>query len=114
MQEEIDVIEKNKKWELVDMPQDKKVIGVKWVYKVKHSPDGSTQRSKARLVDYSQQSRIDFEETFVLVARLDTVRALIALVAQKGWILFQLDVFFFEKQWCINMGNTMVLPRRNT
>ena len=84
MQEEIDVIEKNKKWELVDRPQDKKVIGVKWVYKVKHNPDGSTQRSKARLVDYSQQSRIDFEETFVLVARLDTVRALIALVAQKG------------------------------
>ena len=49
MNEEIQVIEKNQTWELVDKPKDKDVIGVKWIYKVKHNPDGSVQRNKARL-----------------------------------------------------------------
>ena len=54
MQEEIDALEKNKTWKLVEKPKDK--IGVKWVYKVKHNPDGSVQKNKARLVakGYSQ------------------------------------------------------------
>ena len=70
------------------------MIGVKQVYKVKQNSDGSTQRNKARLVakGYSQQPGIDFEETFALIARVDIVRALIALAAQKGRGLFQLDV----------------------
>lgn len=94
MQEEIDAIEKNKTWELVEKPNDKEAIGVKWVYKVKHNPDGSVQKNKARLVakGYAQQPGVDYEETFAPVARLDTIRALISLAAQKGWKLYQLDV----------------------
>jgi hypothetical protein len=67
---------------------------VKWIYKVKYNVDGSVQRNKARLVakGYPQQPRVDFHETFAPVARLDTVRALISLAAQKGWLLYQLDV----------------------
>ena len=93
-EEEIQVIEKNQTWELVDKPKDKDVIGVKWIYKVKHNPDGSVQTNKARLVakGYSQQARVDYEETFAPVARLDTLRALIAFAASKGWMLYQLDV----------------------
>jgi transposase InsO family protein len=94
MEEEIEVIEKNNTWELVERPSEKDVIGVKWVYKVKHNSDGSFKRNKARLVvkGYAQQPGIDYDETFAPVARLDTIRALIALAAQKGWLLYQLDV----------------------
>ena len=94
MEEEIRVIEKNKTWELVERPKEKEVIGVKWIYKTKLNPDGSIQKNKARLVGngYSQQPGVDYQETFASVARLDTSSALIALVAQNGWFLYQLDV----------------------
>jgi hypothetical protein len=94
MQEEIAAIEKNNTWQLVEKPNDKEPIGVKWVYKLKHNPDGSIQRAKSRLVvkGYAQQPGIDYSETFAPVARLDTVRTIIAVAAQKGWNLYQLDV----------------------
>ena len=49
MEEEIKMIEKNETREPVDPPQDKEVIGVKWVYKTKLNSDGSIQKHKARL-----------------------------------------------------------------
>ena len=94
MEEEIQMIEKNNTWELVNRPHGKDIIGVKWVYKTKLNPDGTIQKHKARLVakGYSQQPGIDYNETFAPVAHLDTIRALIALASQKGWSIHQLDV----------------------
>ena len=94
MDAEIESIEKNGTWELVERPTDKPVIGVKWVFKTKLNLDGTVQKHKARLVakGYAQKPGIDYNETFAPVARLDTIRTLIALAAQKGWKLFQLDV----------------------
>ncbi|KAM2677793.1 hypothetical protein EV1_004297 [Malus domestica] len=94
MNAEIDMIEKNDTWQLVDRPTDKPVIGVRWVFKTKLNLDGTVQKHKARLVakGYAQKPGIDYNETFAPVARLDTIRTLIALAAQKGWKLFQLDV----------------------
>lgn len=73
---------------------DKEVIGVKWVYKVKHNPDSSFQKNRARLVakGYAQQLSIDYEKIFSPVARLDTIRVLISLATQKEQNLYQLDV----------------------
>ncbi|WJZ98853.1 hypothetical protein VitviT2T_017352 [Vitis vinifera] len=94
MKEELRMIEKNDTWELVDRPQHRKVIGVKWVYRTKLNADGSVNKYKARLVvkGYSQVFGVDFSETFARVARLDTIRMLLALTAQKGWKTYQLDV----------------------
>ncbi|KAI5318138.1 hypothetical protein L3X38_037846 [Prunus dulcis] len=94
MEDELQMIEKNETWELVDRPTEKPVIGVKWVYKTKLNLDGSVQKNKPRLVakGYAQKPGLDYNETYAPVARLDTIRTLIALAAKKGWKLFQLDV----------------------
>ena len=61
MKEELRMIEKNDTWELVDRPQHRKVIGVKWVYRTKLNADGSVNKYKARLVvkGYSQVFGVD-------------------------------------------------------
>ncbi|KAG8492422.1 hypothetical protein CXB51_009695 [Gossypium anomalum] len=94
MDDEIAMIEKNKTWELVPRPTNRKVIGVKWVYRAKQNADGSLNKLKARLVvkGFSQKYGLDYMETFAPVARLDTIRLLIALAAQKQWKIHQLDV----------------------
>ena len=50
MQEELDMIEKNGTWQLVDRPRNRKVIGVKWIFKTKLNPNGAIFKPKARLV----------------------------------------------------------------
>jgi hypothetical protein len=94
MDEEMAALDANRTWELVPLPEGKKAIGCKWVYKVKHNSYGSISRYKARLVakGYAQTHGIDFEETFVLVAKMATVRAVITVVASRGWLLHQMGV----------------------
>lgn len=60
MDEEIKMIEKNHTWELMQKPEDKEIIGLKWVYKIKYNEDGTIQKHKARLVTkgYSQLSEL--------------------------------------------------------
>jgi len=94
MDEEIESIEKNQTWDLVDIPKEKDVISVNWVYKTKHDAEGNTQKHKARLVawGFTQQPEIDFNETFAPVARMDTVRSVLAMVAHNHWSVHQMDV----------------------
>ncbi|XP_072986566.1 uncharacterized mitochondrial protein AtMg00820-like [Typha latifolia] len=94
MEAEIKAIEKNQTWELVEFPIGAKKIGVKWIYKTKLNEFGEIDKHKARLVakGYSQEHRVDYTEVFSPVARMDTVRIVIPLAAQRGWTLFQLDV----------------------
>lgn len=91
MKAELEMIEKKNTWELVEKPIDKPVIGVIWVFNTKLNLDGTIHKHKARLVakGYAQKTRIDYNETFTPIARLDTIRLLNALAAQKGWKLFQ-------------------------
>ena len=94
MNEEMAALEANDTWELVPLPSGKKAIGCKWVYKTKHKADGNIERHKARLVakGYAQTYGIDYEETFALVAKMTTVRAVIAVAPSRGWIMHQMDV----------------------
>ena len=94
MDMEIQAIERNNTWELIDLPKGEKNIGVTWVYKTKLKENGEVDKLKARLVEkgYVQQQGIDYTEVFAPVARMDTVRMIVALAAQKGWTLYQLDV----------------------
>ena len=61
MQSKFDAIMKNGTWPLVDLPVGKKAIGTKWVFKLKHKPDGSIECHKACGKGYAQEKGIDFE-----------------------------------------------------
>lgn len=91
---EIEAIKKNETWQLTTLPKGAKKIGVKWVFKTKLNENGEVDKFKARLVakGYAQQQGIDYHEVFVPVARWDTIRMVLALAAQKGWCVYQLDV----------------------
>ena len=90
MNEEIDSIERNKTWELMDLPKGKECIGIKWVYKTKFDVEGEIVKHKAKLVakGFSQQYGVDYNKTFAPVARLDTVQTILAIVAQNNWKIY--------------------------
>lgn len=90
MLEEMVALDKNQTWVLTSLPVDKKVVGCKWVFIVKQTPDGKVERYKARLVakGYSQTYGVDYDETFAPVAKLSTVRTLISIAANQKWKLF--------------------------
>lgn len=94
MSSELDSIEFNGAWKVADLPPNKQVIGCKWIYKVKLHADGTVDRYKARLVakGYDQNEGIDFTEIFSPVAKLVTVRMVIALATTQNWSLHHIDV----------------------
>ena len=94
MKEEMSMIQKNRTWELVDNPIDRKVIGVKWVFKTKLNAYCSVNKYKAKLVvkGYAQIFGVDYSDTFAPMSRLDTIRLVLMVAAQKGQKVFQLDV----------------------
>ena len=79
---------------MVDLPRGKSVIGYKWVYKIKTKSDGTIERYKARLVTkgYAQEYGIDYEETFASVARITSIRSLLAIAVVHQWPLSQMNV----------------------
>lgn len=93
-QDEIKSIMKNRTWDLVELPAGAKAIGLKWIFKIKRNSDGSINKFKARLVakGYIQRHGNDFDEVFAPVARIETIRFLLALAAAKGWQVHHLDV----------------------
>ncbi|GJU36130.1 copia protein [Tanacetum coccineum] len=80
MQEELNQFIANDIWELVPQPRNMTIIGTKWVFRNKLDENGIVSRNKARLVaqGYNQQEGIDYDETYALVARLESIRILLA------------------------------------
>nr|GEX97368.1 retrovirus-related Pol polyprotein from transposon TNT 1-94 [Tanacetum cinerariifolium] len=94
MQEELNEFERLEVWEIVPRPDKVMVITLKWIYKVKLDELGGILKNKAHLVahGYRQEERIDFEESFALVARLESIRNFLAYVAHKNMVVYQMDV----------------------
>ena len=94
MQEELNQFEKINVWTLVSRPKKYPVIGTKWVYRNKLYEHENAIRNKARLIakGYNQEERIDFDETFAHVARLEAIKLLLAYVCFINFKLFQMDV----------------------
>jgi hypothetical protein len=93
MQEEHNIFKRNEVWSLVPCPKQN-VVGTKWVLRNKQDEHGVVTRNKARLVakGYAQVVGLDFKETFAPVARLESIRILLAYAAHHSFRLFQMDV----------------------
>jgi hypothetical protein len=93
MQEELNKFKRNEVWSLVPRPKQN-VVGTKWVFRNKQDEHRVVTRNKARLVakGYAQVAVLDFEETFAPVARLESIRILLAYAAHHSFRLFQMDV----------------------
>ena len=94
MTEEYESIMKNDVWEIIPRPKGKFVVTSKWIFKIKHTTNGSVEEYKARFVarGFSQREGVDYDETFALVARFTSIRTIIALASAMRWRLYQKDV----------------------
>ncbi|KAL4361061.1 hypothetical protein GQ457_04G024470 [Hibiscus cannabinus] len=93
MKDEMNSMKNNEVWDLVLLPDGVKAIGCKWVFKTKKDSKGNIERYKAKLVakEFTQREGIDYTETFSLVSKKDSLRIVLALVAQFDLELQQMD-----------------------
>ncbi|KAM0051779.1 putative RNA-directed DNA polymerase [Helianthus debilis subsp. tardiflorus] len=94
MKEELASIKRNNTWSLTNLPAGQRAIGVRWVFKLKKNAEGKIIKHKARLVakGYVQKKGIDFEDAFAPVARIETIRLLLAVTAKESWVVHHMDV----------------------
>jgi len=94
MIEELNSINRNSTWELTELPASKKPIYVKWIFKLKLKPNDEVAKHKARLVawGFMQKADMDYFEVYAVVARLETVRLIVAIACGRNWPMHHLDV----------------------
>jgi hypothetical protein len=98
MMEEYNSIMKNDVWEVVPRPEGKSVVTSRWLYKLKHVADGSIEKYKARFVAraFSQVEGVDYDETFALVARYTSIRAVISIGRGASWNRWAATILHLE------------------
>lgn len=94
MEQELKSVEQNRTWELVPLSDGHRPITLKWVFKLKKDEQGAVIKHKARLVErgFVKQEGIDYNDAVAPVARMESVRVLLALAAQEGWKVHHMDV----------------------
>ena len=93
MKAELEYTDSNHVWDLVEAPANIKHIGCKWVYKRNRGSDGKVETFKAKLVaiGYTQREGIDYEETFLPVAILKSIRIFLSIAACFDFKIWQID-----------------------
>ena len=86
---EMDALYTDGTWELITFPPGKSLVGCRWVDAGKVGPNGQVDRLAK---GYTQQYGSDYYDTFVLVAKIASVRLLLSMIAMRSWPLFQLDI----------------------
>ncbi|GJW30219.1 putative ribonuclease H-like domain-containing protein [Tanacetum coccineum] len=94
MQEELLQFKLQEVWTLVELPNGKRAIGTKWVFRNKKDERGIVIKNKARLVaqGYTQEEGIDYDEVFAPVARIEAIRLFLAYASFKDFVVYQMDV----------------------
>jgi hypothetical protein len=90
---EIDTLLKANTWTPVQRPEDKNIVGSKWVFRIKYKADGSIDKYKARLVarGFTQIYGVDYYDTYSPVARISSLRAVLAIAAHNDWEIESFD-----------------------
>jgi hypothetical protein len=94
MSAEVEELERQNTWDILKLPEGRKALGGRWVYKIKRDKYNNILKYKARWVvqGFNQVEGIDYLETFSTVCRPETYRILFILAVNQGWNLLQYDV----------------------
>jgi len=112
MKDELKSIKDNDVWDLVELPEGKKPIGCKWVFKTKRDSKGNVKRYKAHLVTkgFTQRKGIDYKETFSLVFMKHSFKIIMTLVVHFDLKLYQMNVKIAFLNGSIEKEICMVQP----
>ncbi|GKA27124.1 retrovirus-related pol polyprotein from transposon TNT 1-94, partial [Tanacetum coccineum] len=111
MQEELLQFKIQQVWILVDLPNRKKAIGTKWVFRNKKDERGIVIRNKTKLVaqGHRQEEGIDYKEVFAHVARIEAIRLFLAYASFMGFLVYVDDIIFgtTNKELCTGFEKLM-------
>jgi hypothetical protein len=94
MDEEYSALMENQTWDLVPLPKGRNIVRCRWIFQTNMAANGEISKYKSRLVakGYSQVHGIDYTETFAPVAKMDSIRLVLAIAASRHWEVHHMDV----------------------
>ena len=112
IQKEVDAIPRNRTWDIIDRPSDRKPITAKWIFEIKRTAKGVVNRLKARIVarGFQQKEGIDYNEIFAPVVKWSTILLILALATKYNWPLHQMDIISAFLNGTINEDILMEIP----
>lgn len=94
MQQEFDALIKNNTWTLFHLPKDRKIIGYKWIFRIKKLIDNTLDKRKSRLIakGYDETAGFNFSKNFSLVIKQVTIQIILIVVLSSKYQIHQLDI----------------------